>query len=315
MCPTIGGAMAAPIELVNLTYSYGSQRGVVDLTFSVNEGEIFGFLGPNGAGKTTTIRVLMGLMRPTSGYVRVFGLDSWRDSTSVKAKVGFLPGDIRLYEHMTGHEFLGFFASFRGTSDLRRGEDLAGRLEVELGRRIKHLSKGNRQKLALVQALMHDAPLLILDEPSSGLDPLTQGQLLEFFNDERARGKTIFLSSHVLPEVERVADRVAVIREGELVTVESVAHLRKARERTMELILAEPVDKDRFAGLDGVRLLSQSPDGRRVSLSVRGKLEPLLARLAQLPVDDLVFGPPDLESVFLHYYSEPAAVEPTEVVS
>lgn len=307
--------MAAPIELVNLTYSYGSQRGVVDLTFSVNEGEIFGFLGPNGAGKTTTIRVLMGLMRPTSGYVRVFGLDSWRDSTSVKAKVGFLPGDIRLYEHMTGHEFLGFFASFRGTSDLRRGEDLAGRLEVELGRRIKHLSKGNRQKLALVQALMHDAPLLILDEPSSGLDPLTQGQLLEFFNDERARGKTIFLSSHVLPEVERVADRVAVIREGELVTVESVAHLRKARERTMELILAEPVDKDRFAGLDGVRLLSQSPDGRRVSLSVRGKLEPLLARLAQLPVDDLVFGPPDLESVFLHYYSEPAAVEPTEVVS
>lgn len=315
MCPTIGGAMAAPIELVNLTYSYGSQRGVVDLTFSVNEGEIFGFLGPNGAGKTTTIRVLMGLMRPTSGYARVFGLDSWRDSTSVKAKVGFLPGDIRLYEHMTGHEFLGFFASFRGTSDLRRGEDLAGRLEVELGRRIKHLSKGNRQKLALVQALMHDAPLLILDEPSSGLDPLTQGQLLEFFNDERARGKTIFLSSHVLPEVERVADRVAVIREGELVTVESVAHLRKARERTMELILAEPVDKDRFAGLDGVRLLSQSPDGRRVSLSVRGKLEPLLARLAQLPVDDLVFGPPDLESVFLHYYSEPAAVEPTEVVS
>lgn len=315
MCPTIGGAMAAPIELVNLTYSYGSQRGVVDLTFSVNEGEIFGFLGPNGAGKTTTIRVLMGLMRPTCGYVRVFGLDSWRDSTSVKAKVGFLPGDIRLYEHMTGHEFLGFFASFRGTSDLRRGEDLAGRLEVELGRRIKHLSKGNRQKLALVQALMHDAPLLILDEPSSGLDPLTQGQLLEFFNDERARGKTIFLSSHVLPEVERVADRVAVIREGELVTVESVAHLRKARERTMELILAEPVDKDRFAGLDGVRLLSQSPDGRRVSLSVRGKLEPLLARLAQLPVDDLVFGPPGLESVFLHYYSEPAAVEPTEVVS
>lgn len=307
--------MTAPIELENLTYSYGNQRGVVDLTFSVNEGEIFGFLGPNGAGKTTTIRVLMGLMRPTSGYARVFGLDSWQDSTAAKAKVGFLPGDIRLYERMTGHEFLDFFAAFRGTSDLRRGEDLAARLEVDLGRRIKHLSKGNRQKLALVQALMHDAPLLILDEPSSGLDPLTQGQLLEFFNDERARGKTIFLSSHVLPEVERIADRVAVIREGELVAVESVAHLRNARERTMELTLAERVGEDRFSGLDGVRLLSLSPDGRRVSLSVRGRLEPLLSRLAQLPIDDLVFGPPDLESVFLHYYSRSEDIEPAEVAS
>ncbi len=304
--------MSTPIALDHLTYFYGKQRGVIDVTFTVTEGEIFGFLGPNGAGKTTTIRVLMGLMRPSGGSARVFGLDSWNDSTEVKRLVGLLPGEIRLYERMTGLEFLEFFASFRGNAARKRGLELAERLELELDRRIKHLSKGNRQKLAVVQALMHDTPLLIMDEPSSGLDPLMQTQLLDIFAEERERGKTLFLSSHVLPEVERIADRVAIIREGRLVAVESVARLKEARERTMELSLAASIPDDQIDGLDGVRVISKSLDGLQITLGVRGKLGPLLERLANLPVDDLVFGPPDLESVFLHYYSKDETIDTVE---
>src|SRR5579859_2995717 len=171
--------MAAVIEVDRLTRSYGKHRGVIDLTFQVHEGEIFGFLGPNGAGKTTTIRQLMGLLRPTSGAARIFGRDCWRESTLVKSMVGFLPGDIRLYEGMSGHDFLDFFGAFRGQGYRRRRDTLAERLDVDLRRTIKHLSKGNRQKLAIVQALMHDAPLLVLDEPSSGLDPLMQREFLK----------------------------------------------------------------------------------------------------------------------------------------
>lgn len=299
--------MAAPIVLDHLTYSYGRQRGVVDLTLSLTEGEIFGFLGPNGAGKTTTIRILMGLMRPTEGSAHIFRLDCWKDSTAAKRVVGFLPGEIRLYERMTGREFLEFFASFRGSTDRKRGMELADRLEIELDRQIRHLSKGNRQKLAVVQALMHDAPLLILDEPSAGLDPLTQAQLLEFFQDERRRGKTIFLSSHVLPEVERVADRVGIIRDGRLMAVEEVAHLKATRERIMELSLRSPIQLGQVEGLNGVRVIATSSDGLHLTLGVRGQIGPLLQVLATLPIDDLIFSPPDLESVFLRYYSSSGA--------
>ncbi len=301
--------MAAPIAVERLTRVYGKRRGVTDLTFTVEEGEIFGFLGPNGAGKTTTIRQLMGLLRPTSGAARVCGLDCWRDATQVKARVGFLPGDIRLYERMTGAEFLDFFAAFRGGGDPARRRALVARLEVDLHARIKQLSKGNRQKLAIVQALMHDAPLLVLDEPSSGLDPLMQAAFIELLREEHARGKTIFLSSHVLPEVERIAHRVGIIREGRLVAVEEVARLKALRARRMELVLREPVPPDRFAALDGVRVLSVDPGGRHVELAVRGALGPLLRTLGELPVDDLTFAPPDLESIFLHYYEAGGAEE------
>jgi ABC-2 type transport system ATP-binding protein len=284
---------------------------VLDLTFDVQEGEIFGFLGPNGAGKTTTIRQLMGLLRPTSGGARIFGLDCWADSTAAKAKVGFLPGDIRLYEQITGAEFLDFFAAFRNghRADPRRRRELVERLDVELDRKIKHLSKGNRQKLAIVQALMHDAPLLILDEPSSGLDPLMQIGLIEILREEQARGKTVFLSSHVLTEVERIAHRVAIIREGRLVAVEEVARLKALRARRMEVVLREPVSPERFAALEGVRVLSVSPDGRHIELAVRGALGPLLRALAEAPVEDLTFAPPDLESIFLHYYGRDEAAD------
>jgi ABC-2 type transport system ATP-binding protein len=245
-----------------LTRHYGKHRGISDLTFELGEGQIFGFLGPNGAGKTTTIRQLMGLMRPSSGTARIFGLDCWRDSVRVKEKVGFLPGDLRLYEKMTGEEFLDFFAAFRKGAHRRWRRELIERFGLDTSRKIKHMSEGNRQKLAVVQALMHDAPLLILDEPSSGLDPLMQVEFVELLQEERSRGKTVFLSSHQLVEVERIADRVGIIREGELVAVEEVERLKKVRERRMHVILEAPVPRERFSALDGVRVVSEHRGGR-----------------------------------------------------
>lgn len=299
--------MSAPISAERLSRFYGLQRGVEDVTFQVQPGEIFGFLGPNGAGKTTTIRVLMGLLRPTSGAARVFGLDCWSESTAVKERVGYLPGDIRVYEQMTGREFLDFFAGFRGARGTPRRDALVQRLGAQLDRRLRQLSKGNRQKLAIVQALMHDPPLLIMDEPSSGLDPLLQVDMLKILAEERDRGKTIFLSSHDLPEVERIADRVGIIRDGRLVAVESVSTLKATRERRMEVVFNEPAPIEPLERLDTVRVIDVADDRRRVELAVRGEVRPLLATLAALPVQDLIYGPPDLEGVFLTYYSEQAA--------
>jgi ABC-2 type transport system ATP-binding protein len=294
--------MAAPIVVEGLSRSYGRQRGVSDLTFTVEEGEVFGFLGPNGAGKTTTIRILLGLLRPSTGRAEVFGHDCWTDGPRARACIGFLPSDPRPYERMTGAELLTFFAAFRDGGDPARRQHLAARLELDVGRQIRQLSRGNRQKLAIVQALMHDAPLLILDEPSSGLDPLMQGALLELLREEQARGRTVFLSSHDLPEVERIAGRVGIIREGRLVAVEQTVRLRAARARRMALRLHTPAALDVVAALPGVRVLAVDPTGRHVELAVRGKLPPLLRALAELPLADLTFAPADLESVFLAYY-------------
>jgi ABC-2 type transport system ATP-binding protein len=305
--------MNAPIHIEHLTRSYGSHRGIIDVSLDVEPGEVFGFLGPNGAGKTTTIRLLMGLIRPTSGTARIFGLDCWNDAAAVKAKVGFLPGELHLYERMTGKEFLAFFAAFRPGDDPRRRIELANRLDLDLDQQVRHLSKGNRQKLAIVQALMHDAPLLILDEPSSGLDPLMQATLIDLLREERDRGKTIFLSSHIMTEVERVANRVGIIREGRLVAVEKVAHLSALRERRMEIMLDGPMAPEHFARIPGVRLISVDESGRHIELAVSGPIKPLLPLLNSAPVADITIGPPDLESVFLHYY-EPSETRTHEPV-
>jgi ABC-2 type transport system ATP-binding protein len=297
--------VAVPIEVNGLTRFYGRRRGVLDVSFHVNEGEVFAFLGPNGAGKTTTIRQLMGLLRPTSGTARVFGLDCWRDSPRVKERIGFLPGEMRLYESLTGGAFLDYFASFRHSHDRKRRDGLLERLDLDVSQRIRHMSKGNRQKLGIVQALMHDAPLLVLDEPSSGLDPLKQVTFLQLLHDERAAGKTIFLSSHAIPEVERIADRVGIIRDGRLVAVESIESLKAKRARHADVLFGQPVDAGRFGALDGVRVLSRTDDGRRYELAVPGDLRPLLRALAELPLEDLTLASADLETIFLHYYAQP----------
>lgn len=294
--------MTAAIDVQHLTRSYGRQRGIIDLTFSVQEGEILGVLGPNGAGKTTTIRILMGMLRPGQGTAQVLGRNCWSDSARVKRSVGFLPGDVRWNESWTGAEALDYFSDLRPTSNPEMRRHLIERFALDPHPKIKHLSKGNRQKLAIIQAFMHDAPILILDEPSSGLDPLMQVELLQLLHEERDRGKTIFISTHILSEVERIANRVAIIREGRQIALDDVEHLRGRRERRMEVVLSATTDLSSLRGLNGVRIVSVDDDGRHLALAVQGSLPPLLAVLAEMPVVDLTYGPPDLENVFLHYY-------------
>ncbi len=218
--------MTAVIRAEKLSKYYGSSRGIVGLGFEVEAGEVFGFLGPNGAGKTTTIRLMLDLIRPSSGRLELFGLDAQRDSVAIRRRVGYLPGDLRLYERLTAREQLRYFAALRGLDGLGEGESLAERFELELDRPIRSLSKGNRQKVGLVQAFLHRPDLLLLDEPTSGLDPLVQISFNELLREVTAEGRTVFLSSHILSELQRLADRVAIIREGSLELVEAVETLR-----------------------------------------------------------------------------------------
>ncbi|GAC1480593.1 MAG: ABC transporter ATP-binding protein [Candidatus Dormibacteria bacterium] len=290
-----------PILIDRLTKSYGKERGVRNIDLTVERGEIFGFLGPNGAGKTTTIRVLIGLLRPTSGGARIFGRDCWSKPGRAHREIGFIPGDLRLYEQMGVMEFFRFMARLHGGVKKGRIEGLAERLELDIGRQIKHLSKGNRQKVGLVQALMHEAPLLILDEPSSGLDPLMELVFMQLIREERSAGRTIFLSSHNLSEVERVCDRVAIIRDGSLVAVEQVEALKANRVREMTVTFRQPIDSRAFES-NGVVMLERSD--RRIRISVRGDINPLIRTLARYEIQDLSFRDPSLEEVFLHYYQE-----------
>jgi len=288
------------IKVIGLTKYYGPKLGVQDLDFEVAEGEVFGFLGPNGAGKTTTIRLLLGLIRPTHGAGTVMNYDIVRDSVAIRGLVGFLPGEINIYENMTCEQLLTFMGRFRRKFDPTLMQALAQRLEIDLKLRVKGLSKGMKQKIGIIQAFMHDAPLLILDEPSSGLDPLMQLEFIELLQEQKAKGKTIFLSSHMLPEVERVCDRVGIVRAGKLVAVEEVEALKARRMRRMDVTFAEKVDPAIFARLPGVTVLSN--DGTHLQLGVRREVSPLLKLLGDHEVVDMTFGTPDLEEVFLQYY-------------
>jgi beta-exotoxin I transport system ATP-binding protein len=292
--------VAEAVRADQLTKNYGQNRGIADVDFSVEAGEVFGFLGPNGAGKTTTIRLLLDLIRPTSGRLSVFGLDSRRDSVAIRRRLGYLPGDLRLYERMTGRELLRFFGHLRRVRDISGAEGLAARLDLDLDRRIKELSRGNRQKVGLVQAFMHDPDLLVLDEPTSGLDPLVQETFYELVSEVTGRGGTVFLSSHVLSEVQHVADRVGLIREGRLELVDTVDNLRARAFTTVEATLAEPPPPDAFVGLPGVRLLDQHGDVIRFGLE--GEIDPLLKALARFHVKALDVHEADLEDVFLARY-------------
>ena len=218
--------MAAIIQAEKLTKFYCESRGVVDLSFEVEAGEVFGFLGPNGAGKTTTIRLMLDLIRPNAGTLELFGLAAQKDSVAIRRRIGYLPGDLRLYERLTARELLRYFAALRGLDGLGEGESLAERFDLELDRPIRSLSKGNRQKVGLVQAFLHRPDLLLLDEHTAGLDPLVQITFNELLREVAAEGRTVFLSSHILSEVQRLADRVAIIREGSLELVEAVDTLR-----------------------------------------------------------------------------------------
>jgi ABC-2 type transport system ATP-binding protein len=293
--------MSAVVRAEHLTKLYGSERGVVDLSFEVARGEVFGFLGPNGAGKTTTIRLLLDLIRPTRGHVTIFGRDPRRD-VGLRRRIGYLPGDLRLYERLTARELLGYFARLRGVSHLGASVAIADRLELELDRPIRALSKGNRQKVGLTQALMHRPDLLVLDEPTSGLDPLVQQTVYELLEEAKTGGATIFLSSHVLPEVQHVADRVALVREGRMVLVDEVETLRRRAATRVEVTFATPPPPAAFAGLVGVREVGRR--GHTVTFSLAGEADPLVKALARHRVRALDSHEADLEDVFLALYGE-----------
>jgi len=258
--------MSAAIETQKLTKTYGRSRGIRYVDLAVRAGEGFGFLGPNGAGKTTTIRTLLGFLRPSEGRAWVFGMDGRKRSVVIRARVGNLPGEFVLEDRMSGEDLLQFFARLRGVKDLGYARELAERLGADLHRPMRRLSRGNKHKVGLIQAMFHRPPLLVLDEPTSGLDPLVQEEFLEIVDDVRAEGRTVFFSSHFLSEVERVCDRVGIIRDGQLVTVEPTRELVNKAFRHVTLTFDEPVDPGPFRALPGVRDLKA--DGARISFAL-----------------------------------------------
>jgi len=304
--------MAPVIETLGLTKYYGKIRGVEDLTLSVEPGQIFGFLGPNGAGKSTTIRVLLDFIRPTTGTAHVFGISSTTDPTEIHRRVGYLPGELALYDTMTGEEMLRYFAALRAVPKLTEARRVADLLELDLGRTISSYSSGNRQKLGLAQAFLHRPELLILDEPTSGLDPLIQQAFYALVKEARDEGRTVFLSSHVLPEVERIADRVGIIREGRLVTVASVAELKERAVRRLEIRFAAAVDEADFATVPGVRKVAAADAGAVVNLWIEGSVDAAIKAAARHEVVNLISHEGDLEEAFLAFYAgaeEAAGVE------
>ena len=295
------------IRTAGLTKDYGSGRGLFDLDLQVAQQEVFGYLGPNGAGKTTTIRLLMGLIRPTGGSAFIFGLDCVRDAVEVKRRVGYLPGDVPQFGSLRGNEIVAYLGGMRGNVDRRLVRAIAQRFDLDLSRRFREYSSGNKQKLAIVLAFMHRPDLLILDEPTSGLDPLVQQTFYEIIREAKAEGRTVFLSSHILSEVERTCDRVAIIRDGRLVRVDRVEALRDVAHHQVELRFAGDVPVGAFAGLPGVS--DVTTDDHTLRLRVSGSITPIVKEAANYDLLDFVSREPSLEETFLAEYARtPEAV-------
>lgn len=294
--------MNVAIHTEDLTKQYGAHRGVERLSLDVRAGEVFSFLGPNGAGKTTTIRLLLDFLRPTRGRATILGMDSRAQSVAIHRRIGYLPGELALYDRMTGRDLLAYFAHLRGGVDRRYTSALAERLAVDLARPIRTLSKGNKQKIGLIQAFMSRPELLVLDEPTDGLDPLVQQEFHRMVAEVKAEGRTVFLSSHVLGEVERIADRVGIIRDGRLIVVEEIHALKARAVRQMEILFAAPVPREPFQTLPGVRDLHL--DGAALRCTVTGVVDPLIKAAARFTVESVTSREPDLEEIFLTYYDE-----------
>jgi ABC-2 type transport system ATP-binding protein len=293
--------MAAAIELRSVVKDYGRVHALRGIDLAIEAGQIFGFLGPNGAGKTTTLRILLDLIRPTSGMASVLGLDSQRDSVEVRRRCGYLPGDLRMYEGLRGEAFLDLIDSFRPEKrDPRYRRMLLERMELDASGPIRALSKGNKQKLGLVQALMHRPEVLILDEPTSGLDPLVQQEVARLLEEAVTEGRTVFFSSHVLPEVERLSHAVAIIREGLIVAVEDITRLKTRAVHVLEVTFAESPPPGLFA-LPGVRELYR--DGNTVHVQATDGLDAAIKAIARFRIVDLRTEQPSLEEFFLAHYS------------
>jgi ABC-2 type transport system ATP-binding protein len=287
-----------------LTKTYGANRGIHNVDLTVEEGEIFGFLGPNGAGKSTTMRTLLGFMAPTSGTGRIFGLDIVADSVEIRKHVGNLPGEFTMEDRMTGRELVTLYAGLRGIADLSYADEVATRLDADLDRPTRRLSRGNKQKIGIVTALFHQPRLIMLDEPTSGLDPLVQDAFLDLLIEAKGRGQTVFFSSHILPEIERVADRVGIIREGEMVATESPHELTARAFRHVSLSFAGPVGPEvieRFTGLPGVDHVDVT-DNRHLAFQMHGDINAVVRLAGEHDLAAIDIERPSLEEMFLRYY-------------
>jgi ABC-2 type transport system ATP-binding protein len=292
--------MDAAIETERLTKWYGRSRGIVDVDLLVERGQVFGFLGPNGAGKSTTIRLLLDLIRPTSGHARVLGLDTRRDRLEIDRRTSYVPGELALYGDMTGRQILTYLGHLHGTVDAAYRESLIERMELDPGKKIKSYSRGNKQKVGLVAAFMTRPELLVLDEPTAGLDPFVQLEFERLCEEARTDGRTVFISSHQLPEVEHLCDRVGIIREGRLLAVESIATLKERALHRLEIDFGGPVPAESFAGLEGVSDLLVRDD--RLNCTVKGSLDALIKIAARFEVRDVRSFETSLEEIFLAYY-------------
>jgi ABC-2 type transport system ATP-binding protein len=291
------------IRTEGLTKHYGDVEALNDLDLEVHAGEVFGFLGPNGAGKTTMIRTVLDLIRPTRGRAEILGLDSHTESVEIRRHIGYLPSDLSMYDRLTGKDMLTYFANLRGGVDWSYVDELATRLKADLSPKVGDYSSGNRQKVGLIQAFMNKPQVLIMDEPSTGLDPLVQREFQRMLREIAAEGRTVFLSSHTLSEVQAVADRVGVIREGYLVEVSAVNDLRSKAIRTVELQFTESVDPAVFEAIDGVSDVRVA--NRHVVMSLEGSIVDVLRTAAdRYELVDVSSQEADLEEIFLTYYEE-----------
>jgi len=290
------------IEGERLTKSYGGKRGIVDVSFQVEEGEVFGFLGPNGAGKTTTIRLLMALLHADAGSARIAGLDCWKQSLEIKRLIGYMPGEPALDPNLTGGQILEYFAHLRGGVDYAYLKQLIQRFQLDTSRKFRQYSTGNKRKVVLIQAFMHRPRLLILDEPTSGLDPLNQQEFDRMVKEAQAEGRTVFLSSHILSEVEKTCTRVGIIRDGRLVRIGDVAEVKAIKRYEITITFANAIPTETFKTLDGVADVETLNHGHAVRLAMQGSADAVIKAAARFPVVSLTSYEPSLEDIFLRYY-------------
>jgi ABC-2 type transport system ATP-binding protein len=295
--------MTPAILTEGLTKHYGDVKALIDLDLSVDRGEVFGFLGPNGAGKTTTIRTILDLIRPTRGRASILGMDTHEKSVEIRDHIGYLPSELAMYPSLTGMDTLTYFANLRGGVDWKYVDELAERLDSDLSLKVGDMSGGNRQKVGVIQAFMNKPQLIVMDEPSSGLDPLVQREFQKMMREVAAEGRSVFLSSHTLSEVQRVADRVGIIRHGRLVDVESVNDLRSKAIRRVELFFDTPVEADEFATVAGVREVKANQHSLVISFD--GEMDQLLkVATNHHNLVDITSQEADLEEIFLTYYED-----------
>lgn len=291
------------IEINQLTKYYGKARGIIEVSFNVQEGEMFGFIGPNGAGKSTTIRILLALIYPSSGSARIFGQDCIKQGPEIRSHIGYLPAEVYYYDHMRVIDLLKYSASFYKNVDNNRIYKLAEIMDLDLNRKIDDLSYGNKKKVGIVQGLLHRPRLIILDEPTGGLDPLMQQEFFNLIREENQNGATVLFSSHVLSEVQKLCSQVAIIKEGRIIGVEDIKALQKNNYKKFKIHLAEPVSNDYF-NMDGVADLNVDENSH--TFLFKGDINQMIAKIHEQSISNLIVEEPALEEIFMHYYERDA---------